>query len=264
MQCDSARNLLGAFSDRELQPSEHAAVAAHLESCRACRELLADYRRLGRALSLEGRPPLPPALEGRIVTALDGVDAAAPSAGTGRSRAAPSNPRTLGLNSSPWLARAASILLCCLLSASGAWWLASRAGDADRVQRELLNAHVRSLLQDSPIQVASSDQHTVRPWFAGRTDIAPNARDLASEGFALAGGRLDYVDGHRASVLVYKRRQHLINVFMWHAAGDTGDTAPVASTRNGYHMISYRRGGITTWLVSDLNADELRQLEGKL
>jgi anti-sigma factor RsiW len=113
------------------------------------------------------------------------------------------------------------------------------------------------------VQVASSEQHTVRPWFAGRSDLAPPAKDLAADGFPLLGGRLDYVDGHRTSVLVYKRRLHTINVFMWPAPATAASAARV-TTRNGYALLSFTRGGVATWLVSDLNPEELHQLAALL
>ena len=84
--------------------------------------------------------------------------------------------------------------------------------------------------------------------------------DLTGEGFILVGGRLDYVDGHRTGVIVYRRRLHLINVFMWPAGSTGGDTSPELSGRNGYNIVSFRRNGLATWLVSDLNTSELRQL----
>jgi anti-sigma factor RsiW len=212
---------------------------------------------------MEGRVTLPPDLNTRINRALDAVDAESDRA-VGRSsstiRTTSRGPR----RSRFWLAQAASLLVACALSAAGTWWLADRAQDTDRLERELFNAHVRSLLQESPVQVATSEHHTLRPWFAGRTDVAPPVKDLTADGFPLIGGRLDYVDGHRASVLVYKHSLHMINVFMWPAAGGGGDTAPVTASRNGYNMLSLRRGGITFWLVSDVNAEELKQLADRL
>ena len=127
----------------------------------------------------------------------------------------------------------------------------------------MLSAHVRSLLQDTPVQIASSDRHTVKPWFTGRVDFAPDVKDLAAEGFPLVGARLDYVDGRRVGALVYKRRLHTINVFMWPSASRE-DTAPRLVVRNGYNALTWSRNGITQWAISDLNAGELRELQSLL
>ncbi len=128
------------------------------------------------------------------------------------------------------------------------------------MQQEIITAHIRSLLQDGPIQVASSDSHTVKPWFAGRVDFAPEVKDLTAEGFPLMGGRLDYVHGRRVGGLVYKRRLHTINVFMWRAPGGD-DAAPSATTRNGYNFLTWTKAGVIYWAVSDLDGAELKRLQ---
>jgi anti-sigma factor RsiW len=256
MQCDRARDLLGSYRDGELPAAERAAVAEHVATCHSCREILADYERLGRALTVGGRRSLPPGLAGAVRRALDDAEPQPASQQHRWLSLTPDRARTLA-------ARAAVLIIACGLSAGASWMLAGRAVDADRIERDVLNAHVRSLLQDSPVQVASSEQHTVRPWFAGRSDLAPPAKDLAADGFPLLGGRLDYVDGHRTSVLVYKRRLHTINVFMWPAPATAASAARV-TTRNGYALLSFTRGGVATWLVSDLNPEELHQLAALL
>lgn len=261
MQCERARDLLSAHVDGELALADREAIEAHIATCRLCRDILDDYRRIGRAVVTEGRQHVPPMLVSRISRALDVIeDREAPAPGAADTRSGP----RLASRARLWLGRAAAVLLLCALSAGGAWWVAMRVERTDRLERELLNAHVRSLLQDSPVQVASSEQHTVKPWFAGRIDIAPPVRDLTEDGFALVGGRLDYVDAHRASVLVYRRRLHIINVFMWQETEGSGDVAASARTRNGYNLVSLRRGGIRAWLVSDLNVDDLQHLASRL
>jgi anti-sigma factor RsiW len=158
---------------------------------------------------------------------------------------------------------ASALAAACLVSVLSTWWVMDHANRTTLFEREVLNAHLRSLLQDSPVQVASSDQHTVRPWFAGRADFAPAVKNLAAEGFSLVGGRLDYVADRRVSALVYKRRLHVINVFLW-PSGATADSAARISIRNGYNLVSWSQNGVTYWAVSDLNAEELRALQGLL
>jgi anti-sigma factor RsiW len=156
----------------------------------------------------------------------------------------------------------AMLALACLLSAATAWWAATSFEQTALVERDVLAAHVRGLLQDSPIQVASSDAHVVKPWFAGRLEFAPEVNDLAAEGFPLVGGRLDYVDGRRVGAIVYKRRLHTISVFMWPTSKP--DAVPRVATRNGYNLVSWCRHGLAYWAVSDLGAGDLSQLVGLL
>lgn len=259
MKCERARELLGAHIDGELTPDDRAAVARHVTACPDCSAAQADFARLGRALRAEGRHPMPPGLEDKVRRSLDAAAVEADLSGKSvPPQRAPTRARIPTV-----LGRAAVLLLACLLSAAAAWWVADRTAETDRVEREIVNAHVRSLLQESPVQVASSDQHTVKPWFTGRTDFAPVVKDLAAAGFPLVGGRLDFVDGRRASALVYKRRLHIINVFMW-PADSAGDGGPSISARNGYNILSLRRNRAAVWIVSDLNVDELRLLAGQL
>jgi anti-sigma factor RsiW len=262
MHCERARELLSAYHDGELVPDERRGVADHVATCRACSDILADYGRLGRAIQQEGRRAPAPGLSDKLRRALDAVEADATAVSTVAARTRTGAPAWVRPNIVQ-ARRAAVLLAASIMSAIVSWWATSTAIDADRIEREILNAHIRSLLQDSQVQVASTDQHTVRPWFAGRTEIAPPVKDLAADGFPLIGGRLDFVDGHRASVIVYKRHLHTINVFMWPARSNIEGAVKV-SVRNGYNVINWSRGGITTWLVSDLNAEEMRRLAGLL
>jgi anti-sigma factor RsiW len=152
----------------------------------------------------------------------------------------------------PWLAIAASLLL----AASVGWNVAlvrSRVDARQLVAENVLSAHVRSLAGTHLLDVPSSDQHTVKPWFDGKLDFAPAVKDV--EGFPLLGGRLEYFEGHQAAALIYGRRKHIINLFTWPAA----TTVAVGQTRNGYNLESWWGGGMTFWAVSDLNEGELRE-----
>ena len=121
---------------------------------------------------------------------------------------------------------------------------------------------MRSLLQESPIQVASSEAHTDKPWFAGRLEFAPSVKDLTAEGFPLAGARLDYIGDRRVAALVYHRRLHVVNVFEWPAT-DGADSAPRDFVHKGYNVVSWGKGGIAYWAISDLNIGELRLLQSQ-
>ena len=123
------------------------------------------------------------------------------------------------------------------------------------ITAQIVDAHVRSLLPGHLLDVESSDRHTVKPWFAGKTDIAPVVVDLADKGFPLLGGRLDYVDGHTAAALAYGRRGHTINLFVWRATpGEPGDGS--FSVR-GYSVLHWSNGGLSSWAVSDAALSEL-------
>ncbi len=253
MRCDHAREMIGAHLDGELSDGDHAALRAHLEGCRACAALATEQRGIGRLVGAAGRVPAPPMLAARVRAALA-------AAAAERASPLPSRWRRFARR---YGALAAALLITCALSVGATWWTVSRAEQSGRLEQEVVAAHIRSLLQDSPIQVASSETHTVKPWFAGRADFAPDVRDLSAAGFPLAGGRLDYVQDRRVSAIVYRRGLHIINLFMWPAA--TGeDTTPRLVTRNGYNLLGWNRSGIAFWAVSDLNAPELRRFQSLL
>jgi anti-sigma factor RsiW len=108
--------------------------------------------------------------------------------------------------------------------------------------------------------VASSDQHTVKPWFNGRIDLSPPVTDLAAQGYPLVGGRLDYLNRRPVAALVYKRHQHVINLFVMPAEGGVVP-ANAAASLNGYNLRHWREGALRFWAVSDLNAAELEEFE---
>src|SRR5262249_1208716 len=128
----------------------------------------------------------------------------------------------------------------------------------DRIAQEVTSSHVRSLMVSHLTDVASSDQHTVKPWFDGKLDFAPPVRDLTAEGFALVAGRLDYAQNRAVAALVYKRHQHFINLFIW-PAGPGVEATPKRITRQGYNLIHWQNSGVTFWAVSDVNEAELQQ-----
>ena len=131
---------------------------------------------------------------------------------------------------------------------------------ADPAQ-SVLESHVRSLLGDNLIDVKSSDKHTVKPWLASRLDFSLPVSDFKEQGFPLQGGRLDFINERTAAVLIYDRGNHHINLFVW-PGGDAGDSATVETTRRGYTLLHWTRGGLTYWAASDVNADDLRAFVG--
>jgi anti-sigma factor RsiW len=186
-----------------------------------------------------------------VADAADAAPAIAPDAHSsragGRSRAA-------------YAASLAAALLIGWMGATTAARIrvAHRAPDAEVA--ELFDTHLRSLQLDHLIDVQSTDRHTVKPWFAGKTDISPRVLDLASSGFPLIGGRLDYFGGHPAPVLVYGRRQHVINLFIWRPSpGEDRLPSPRAASRDGYHALQWSDGDLAYCAVSDVDPADLVQ-----
>lgn len=140
----------------------------------------------------------------------------------------------------------------------------TRLGSRDTLDAEVVSGHVRALMLDHLTDVASSDHHTVKPWFNGKLDFSPPVPDLARDGFPLLGGRLDYLGGRPVAALAYGRRSHLIDVFVWPAGPREPEQPERSTSRHGYGLIHWSRAGMNYWVVSDLNAMELHQLAGLL
>jgi anti-sigma factor RsiW len=257
MRCDQIRDRIGPLIDGELAPADRQVVAAHAAGCPECARYRDELERL-RAQLRPVREPAPRALAGRVRASL-AVEASAPAAPRESGPQAAGMIGRVGRYLQSHARQIAAVVIACVLSIAGTAFVMQRIGWQDQLARDVLAAHVRSLLQDNAVQVASRDTHTVKPWFAGRLEFTPIVKDLSAEGFQLVGGRLDVVGGHRVAALVYRRRLHQISVFIW-PAGD----APIAAAStviNGYHLVAWSKAGMSIWAVSDLNAAELRELQ---
>jgi mycothiol system anti-sigma-R factor len=242
MKCDECCETLDAFIDGELLDGEANRIRDHLAECGDC---AAEHRMLSRVSSLvrteAGRPSAPDVLKARIRSELAKPAAVASLAGS-RSFAT-------------WKLVAAGLIIA-ILSGGGAYSAARRPAPAS-VAEDVLSSHIRSLMPGHLTDVASTNLHNVKPWFNGRIDLSPVVPSLDSAGFPLVGGRLDYVNGRTVAVVVYARRQHLINVFAWPSAA--GPSPPSTSTTKGYHLVRWVDAGVEHWAASDLGVVELSQ-----
>jgi anti-sigma factor RsiW len=263
MRCnDELRRRVGPLIDGELTAREREELTTHMSDCPDCARYRNELMGLRRDLQ-SARETAPSSLAHRVRASLE-LEAAEGNAAALPAPARPAWTQTLGA----WLAQhlqlyyrpALAMLMVAVISAGAALWWASHAQDQQTLGRDVLAAHMRSLLQDNAIQVASLDTHTVKPWFAGRLDYTPVVKDLAAEGFKLVGGRLDFVDGRRVAALVYMRRLHKISVFIWPAASDAGLTSH--QRIDGYNIVSWTAANMTFWAVSDLEENELAELPG--
>jgi anti-sigma factor RsiW len=239
---------LEAYADDQLDLVRSMEMERHISGCEDCSEAVKSHRALQSALrDASLRFETPKRLEGRVRAEL--AKAATPS----------KDARPFGWR---WLAVAASLPSIAILA--GALALVSRTPSGrDLLNQEIVSAHVRSLMADHLTDVPSSDQHTVKPWFNGKLDFSPEVKDLSGDGYPLVGGRLDYLSGRGVAVLVYARRQHSINLFIWPEPNGARVAAEEASLR-GYNLIRWSRAGTSYTAVSDLNLAELRQFVGDL
>jgi anti-sigma factor RsiW len=253
--CVEMRLLVQADVDGELTPADAAGVEAHLAHCPACAALQAQLISLGSRMrhqvTYHAAPEeLHAAVRARLAAMRPPQPASEPEPNTANdnrvswwlrlpsTRLGPATPFGAGF------ALAACLALIFILPHTGS------------LPDAVVSDHIRALQPGHLMDVVSTDQHTVKPWFDGRLDFAPPVRDFKVQGFPLAGGRLDYLDGRKVAALIYQRRQHLIDIYVWPDGGHL-DHGPTAGSRSGYNFLHWSQDGMAFWAVSDLDPKEL-------
>jgi anti-sigma factor RsiW len=247
VECAEARDLASAAIDGELDAAHRRALDRHVDGCASCRAGQQAQAALSAAVRASAdRFTASEALRSRVRTAL--ADAASARPVDARRR-----------RFWTWLGGGSAAIGAVMLATSIALFVAV-PGEQDRLGQEIVAAHIRSLMADHLADVASSDRHTVKPWFNGRLDLSPPVADLSADGYPLLGGRLDYLDQRPVAALVYKHRQHIINLFVWPAPG-AGSSGPSLTEHHGYNLLHWTRPGLSLWAVSDLNPTELEDFQ---
>ncbi len=242
MTCDEAEILIHAMLDGELDAGHAREVEDHIAGCPRCASQLRTAAEMKKAVSgLSLLYPAPPSLRQRLAVALP--------------PARPISRRSV-------LRGFAAGSAISAIAATGIVAIVLRNDDEQRILSEVVSAHLRSLQADHLTDVLSTDQHTVKPWFNGRLDVAPPVIDLTPQGFTLVGGRLDYVDTRAVGAIVYRRRAHVINLFVTPTA-NTERRASNTETVHGFNIRHWSEGGLNYWAVSDIAAEELAEFADK-
>jgi anti-sigma factor RsiW len=242
--CEDARTLAHAYLDGELDLLRGLEVEAHLGGCAGCAREQENLRAVRTAISGGDLYYAAPArLESRVRAAL-------------REARRAERGRVFALARFSWAGAAAAAVILVAIMVKAV--LPFRPPTGDLTAREVVDDHLRSLAANHLTDVLSSNQHTVKPWFDGRLDFTPPVEDLAAEGFPLIGGRLDYLDSQPVAAVVYRRRQHIINLFVA-PAEHAADTPPASETREGYNIIHWTKAGMAYWAVSSVSGAELEK-----
>jgi len=263
MNCEEAAKLMDGYLDGELDPITSQTIEQHLLECPKCDQAYKIHGSLIRAIG-NATPyyKAPAELRERIQSSLRDEIADLPTRNVAQDtqalfpRREPRPRAILWETSWNWLALAAAIIFAAIIAFTFVPRL-QRPGADQFLATQLIASHVRSLMANHLTDVASSDQHTVKPWLDTKLDFAPPVVDLSSEGFPLIGGRLDYLDNRPVAALVYQRRKHFINLFIW--PGETGAARPtMAMSHEGYQLLHWADPDFNYWAVSDANANDLQ------
>ncbi|MGZ5093477.1 MAG: anti-sigma factor family protein [Burkholderiales bacterium] len=248
MDCSETRKLLDSYLDRELDRENVIAVARHLDGCGECKRMFDLHSSIASAIRKRATyHPAPPSLANRIRAQ---IAQAAPRPENGRPRSV----RWPLWNR--WFQMGSAVAAAVLITTIATTQLGSKPGD-QMIVEQVMDAHSRATLTSHQIDIASSDQHTVKPWLSSKLDFSPTVTDLTTAGFPLRGGRLDYVDNRPVAVLVYGHRQHVIDLFIWPDDGASDRSRTRSFSKRGLNVLHWSAAGMTHWAVSDVNSADL-------
>ena len=238
--CEETSRLLHAYADGELDLVRTLEIDQHLAHCTVCARRYESLDNLIGSMKADSlRYPAPATLQARVRSAIH------------------ERPTQRRLAIGPvwkWIAIAAALII---MTSVAAIVITQRHQANDALLSEVVAEHVRSMMATHLLDVISTDQHTVKPWFDGKLDFAPPVADFAAQGFPLTGGRLDYLLDRPVAALIYRRNKHIINLFIW--PSEARDEPPRAASKNGYNVIRWTQSGMIRCAVSDLNASELME-----
>jgi anti-sigma factor RsiW len=255
--CTDYESLLHALADGELDAGHVRDVDAHVAGCADCAAKLKAIRALREAMAgAQLKEAAPAHLRSRIEAMFPAAAAAPSTAGARQEGSIQRWWRSFigGFSVGAALSAAATAMLVIGLFSSS---------QDQQIADEVVSAHVRSLQAGHLMDVQTSDQHTVKPWFNGKLDVAPPVIDLTAQGFTLLGGRLDYIDGEPVASVIYQRRKHVINLFVAQRLGPTSAKV-IGKTIQGYNVRHWTQQGLDFWAVSDLAGDELDEFVQKI
>ena len=266
MNCDEVRKLMDGYLDGELDPVTSQKVDQHLRDCRKCEQTYEVDTVLSHAIS-QAAPyyKAPTELRERIHASLGDAIIASTIADGAREnqllarRTKPEHRNIFSELPWNWLGLAAAIILAAAIVSTLLPRMRAPATD-QFLATQLIASHVRSLMANHLTDVASSDQHTVKPWLDAKLDFAAPVVDLSDQGFPLIGGRLDYLDNHSVAALVYQRRKHFINLFVWPRKPEDSKSEKMVA-REGYHLLHWVDGDFNYWAVSDVSVGDLQSFK---
>jgi anti-sigma factor RsiW len=247
MNCQECYDYIDAYIDNELDVAATILVKQHLRDCSRCQQLLEARKVVGALLdNPQVRFEVPDSLLGKVQSVLP---ASRPDV-----KRRSGNRFVIPWFSVPLAMAAAIAVMLGLVFLNQGRMFDRSSGNA--LAQDAISSHVRSLLAAHLLDVPSTDQHTVKPWFDGKLKFSPPVHDFAERGFRLTGGRLDYFNGREVAALVYQRKLHVINLFIWPSESGR-NTAAESFTKDGYNVSHWDRDGFTFWAVSDVNAEDL-------
>jgi anti-sigma factor RsiW len=244
MDCPTCEAMVDAYIDGELTATESADFERALELCPDCGKRLDSAKAISSLIRDLPAEPAPDLLRARIERELRGI--------AGRTLGARPSDARWG-EQMRWMAYAASLVVAVSIGWAGGTLTGRGTSDSDA----LVAGYLRVAMAEHPVDVASSDHHTVKPWYAGRIDYSPPVYDLTSSGFPLVGGRLDVIDGRKVAVLVYQRNLHKLALSLWPAASSAANSAPKVTQHDGFAIAEWRYGGFECRAVSDVSPTEM-------